>query len=231
MRLYRESLLSHVWWYSKWTSVSLGIVVGICHLVQAQDLINTPSPSRRLQPPLVIGGIFDLTNGPGGLWGRGELEGVTLALEDYNGRRPTSPAVLKVEDSGYDNTKSVSAFSKLAGVEHVAGIIGPTWEPFDAVMPLCERKKILCLSPSLGHAGFNAPSVRYSFSLWFDNREYARAHMARLQDKKYQKVAIVSAMTSYYELVHDEFQHMLGSRVVASERVSPSGSRLASIGA
>lgn len=197
------------------------LLIGILLSAQSQDRPAAPSPGKVSHAPIVIGGIFDLTNGPGGLWGRGEFEGVTLAVEDYNGRSPYSTAVLKVENSGYDNAKSVSAFSKLAGIEQVAGVIGPTWEPFDAVMPLCERKKILCLSPSLGHAGFNAPSTRYSFSLWFDNREYARAHMARLQEKKYAKVAIVSAMTSYYELVHDEFQNMLGSRVVASERVSP----------
>jgi branched-chain amino acid transport system substrate-binding protein len=189
-------------------------------VTKSRHELGSPSASEG-GGTIVLGGIFDLTNGPGGLWGRGEQDGATLAVEDFNAKSKGLQAAFTSEDSGYDNAKSVSAFTKLTSLNRVAGIIGPTWEPFDAVMPICERKKVLCLSPSLGHAGFNAPSVRYSFSLWFDNREYARAHMARLQDSKYAKVAIVSAMTSYYELVHDEFQNMLGSRVVASERVSP----------
>lgn len=74
-----------------------------------------------------------------------------MAIEEANreGGIHGVEIVLKIEDSRTDEVQAVTALSKLASVEGIQFIIGPTWEASaSAVVPQAREQEILLISPS-----------------------------------------------------------------------------------
>lgn len=106
------------------------------HLV-AQDELHVPA-------------LFGLT-GDSAQFGKGELDAVMLAQEEWNARGGINGRriVLDVEDTGTQQMKVVSAFKRLSEVEKAKYVLGPTWlDTFQAVLPLAEKAEVLLLTPS-----------------------------------------------------------------------------------
>src|SRR3989338_3856413 len=111
--------------------------------------INLNSLSSN-QEGIEIGGLFHLT-GAGAFWGEGEYNGATLAIEEINEAGGINGKSLKIiiEDGKTDFPETVNALKKLAQIDGVKIIIGPTW--FGQVAsPLAEELKVLVISPSAG---------------------------------------------------------------------------------
>ena len=110
--------------------------------------------------PIKIGGIFDLSSDAGAIWGNSEKDGFLLAIEDFKAAHPDTEIQYRLEDSAYSATASVSAFHKLTSIDGIRLIVGPTWEPFVAVMPLCQSRRVLCFAPSNFGPAFREPAAQ-----------------------------------------------------------------------
>lgn len=171
----------------------------------------------------VIGGIFDLSSGAGGSWGRAERNGVALAIEQHLQSGGAPSIKLVIEDSAYDNARAVRALQKLIEVDKARYIIGPTWEVFTAAIPICERTATVCIAPSSNNSAFDAP-LKYAFTLWFDERDYAKAHLQFLEQQRGKRAAVITGISPYYELLAETLIQGMRQPPVSVERL-PSDQR------
>jgi len=96
--------------------------------------------------PVRIGAIVSLT-GDAARNGLNWLEGAKLTLEDLN--KSGFPCQLIIEDDSTLPVKVANAFTKLATVDKVAGIIGGTWDFLaEAAYPFAERYKVPFITPT-----------------------------------------------------------------------------------
>ncbi len=184
-------------------------------------LVATAERIKAEDREILLGGIFDIS-GAGAAWGVSEKRGFELAISDRQKSNPGSRIRYIIEDSAYSNTKAVSAFQKLTSVDGVKFIVGPTWEPFEAVLPLCESRKIVCLSPSYSSHSFDQTTTKYSFSLWFDNDDYSKLIAEQINQIKDSSVALVSTISPYYDGLVDQLLTNLNLKPNTVERCNPS---------
>lgn len=163
-----------------------------------------------------IGGIFDLS-GAGKQWGVTERNAVLLAIEEFNANNFNFKVSLIIEDSGYSNRQSVTAFQRLTSVEGTRYIIGPTWETFVAIMPLCERNQIICISPSCNNGHFDNKN-KFAFTLWFDERQYSAVHLKRIEEERYERIAVFAGISPYYDSLVDTFLDGLPIKPISTHR-------------
>lgn len=159
-------------------------------------------PIAAFTQEIKLGGIFDLSSSSGKVWGDSEKKGFFLAIKDFEKAHPSFKVKALIEDSEYSNQKSVSAFHKLTSIDKVEQIIGPTWETFSALMPLCERSRKLCFAPSYNGSLFRAPKEKlvYSFSVFFEDAGYGEVLAEEVNRLGLKRVALVSANhTEYFE--------------------------------
>ena len=99
---------------------------------------------------LTIGAALALT-GSAAPFGVGELNGLTLATEEWNSRGGISNQrlVLKVEDTKASNAGTVTAVTKLISVDRFRYLLGPTWlDSYGGALPIAEKAGVLLLTPS-----------------------------------------------------------------------------------
>jgi branched-chain amino acid transport system substrate-binding protein len=168
-----------------------------------------------------MGGLFDLSSGPGMQWGTSERNGVELAVEQFGAAHPEVKVRLRVEDSGYSNQQAVSGLQKLSSVDGTKYFIGPTWEPFVAVIPVCEARRLICIAPSDNDKSLRASSRRYVFTLWFSDGDYGGAHAEFMNSSSYQRVALVASISPYFDALVEEFLARIAKRPLTVERVLP----------
>lgn len=184
----------------------------------ALGLIAHPALAQRT---LTIGGIFDLSSGAGALWGRTEKNALNLAIRDFEQQHPEYRVQLKIEDSAYSNTQSVSALQKLTSLHGIRYLVGPTWEPFIATIPICEAKHVICMAPSSNSAAFEAPGLSWVFTLWFDEREYSRVHAEELNRRGIKRYGVIAGISPYYDSLSDAFLQTVQGRPIFIERTPP----------
>ncbi len=178
-------------------------------------------PNRATSEPLKIGGMFDLSSKAGAQWGTSERDGFILAIEEFRKKHPDREVSYLIEDTAYSNARSISALHKLTSIDGVNLIVGPTWEVTSATMPICERKKIVCLTPSYNDAVFDDTSIHYTFSNWFDNREYSKVHADLINKSGYKKIAVVGTTSAYYDTLIDVLLTQTRVKPVFFERTHP----------
>ncbi len=168
-------------------------------------LIFTASACFAQAPKTIgIGAIFDLSGG-GVIWGKAEREAFLLAIKDFEAAHPDIKVHFKIEDSTFQNKQAVSAFQKLTAIDKFQYIIGPTWETYAVIMPLCESRKIVCLSPSYNGREFLSKDWNYNFTAWFDDKSYSEALAVEGNNRNFKKIGIFSAITPYYDLLVENF--------------------------
>ncbi len=151
---------------------------------------------------IAIGGAFHLT-GPASFWGEGEKNGALLAVDDINAHNGINGKQLEliVEDSKTDFKGTATAINKLAEVDHLKVIIGPTW--FGQVAsPIANEKKILIISPS---AGVVPQPSQYFFDLWTTERAEVIPEIDYMAKNGIQKVAIVYSLNDWSQSMRDNF--------------------------
>jgi ABC-type branched-subunit amino acid transport system substrate-binding protein len=169
---------------------------------------------------LRVGGIFDLSSGAGVVWGTAERNAFLLAIEDFEKAHSDLRVVATIEDSAYSNTKAVTALQKLISVDRHRYVVGPTWEVFHAAMPVCESRKIVCIAPSYNNEAFEDPKIRYSFTAWFDDRDYARVHSPRINSDGFKRIAVFSSISPYYDSMVDALLPLLTVQPLTVERMA-----------
>ena len=173
--------------------------------------------------PIRIGGIFDLSTAAGAVWGKTERDSFLLAIEDFKAAHPGVNVESPIEDSEYTNTKSITALQKLVSASHVPFVVGPTWEPFTAIVPICEKRKILCFAPSNHSAQFDDPArpLKFSFSAYFEETGYATAITDALKAEGKTKAAVFAAESDYYELLARTFEKYAPVPAITLQRFPP----------
>lgn len=167
---------------------------------------------------LRIGGIFDLTGG-GALWGKTERNAFLLACRDFEAKYPEAKVTPIVEDSMFSSRQTVTALHKLISIDKLTSIVGATWETTVPMMPICEAKKVVCISPSYHGKEYYSRSWSYTFTAWFDDREYARVLAKHMNESGIKRVAIFAALTPYYDSLVESFISDTTSTIVTNERM------------
>lgn len=130
----------------------------------------TESPPNGHAPIVRIGAALSLSGGVGGSWGVPELQGVELAIDEWNAQRSAAQPELHlvVEDTQSDNPGTVKAVKKLIEVDHVELLVGPTWaDSFQGALPLIESAKLPTITPSAGSKTMNPKgALRYAFTMF-----------------------------------------------------------------
>lgn len=164
------------------------------------EQVHAQAPSKTLR----VAGLFDLTGG-GMMWGKSEQEAFLLAVSDFEKENRGYKVDYKIEDSMFVNRQAVTAFHKFTAVDKIRFLVGPTWETFVAIMPLCEKKQVVCFSPSYHSREFYSRPWRYNFTAWFDDRQYAITLAEEMNRKSYKHIVVFAAITPYYDSLVNAF--------------------------
>ncbi len=165
-----------------------------------------------------IGGLFDLTGG-GAIWGKAESKAFQLACRDFERENPQLRVSCMIEDTMFSSKNTITALQKLSSIDNIRYVIGATWETTVAMMPICEAKRIICISPSYHGKEYYDRPWRYNFTAWFDDRGYSSALVSQMNERGYKKIAIFAAITPYYDSLVQHFTSNATGTIVATERV------------
>lgn len=188
--------------------LSLALWLMVCGNLVAQE------PPREIR----IAGLFDLTAG-GAIWGKSERNAFLMACEDFTRDHPTVKVIPLVEDTMFSSRQTVTALQKVSSVDKVPYVVGATWETTVAMMPLCEAKRILCVSPSYHGKEYYARPWRYNFTAWFDDRDYAGALVNQINERGYNKIAIFAAITPYYDSLVEHLTPRAKGSIATTQRM------------
>ena len=183
-------------------------------LTLCEDLVAQQGPPQELR----VAGLFDLTGG-GAIWGLSERNAFLLACRDFQNSHPNLTVSPIVEDTLFSSRQTVTALQKLSSVDKISFVVGATWETTVAMMPLCEAKKIICLSPSYHGKEYYARPWRYNFTAWFDDREYAGALVRQMNERGYKRIAIFAAITPYYDSLIEHLSPRYNGKIATTERM------------
>jgi len=167
---------------------------------------------------IAIGGLFDLTGG-GAIWGKSEKNAFLLACKDFELKNPDVKVKPIIEDSMFSSKHTVTALQKMTSVNKIKYVVGTTWETTVPMMPLCEAKHVVCISPSYHGKEYYSRPWRYNFSAWFDDRGYSRALADAINSREHTSVAMFAAITPYYDSLVDDFISRSKASLVAQERM------------
>ena len=165
-----------------------------------------------------IGGLFDLTGG-GAIWGKAESKAFQLACRDFERENPQLRVTCKIEDTMFSSKNTITALQKLSSIDNIRYVIGATWETTVPMMPICEAKRIICISPSYHGKEYYDRPWRYNFTAWFDDRGYSSALVSQMNERGYKKIAIFAAITPYYDSLVQHFTSKATGTIVTTERV------------
>jgi branched-chain amino acid transport system substrate-binding protein len=171
-----------------------------------------------------IGVILPLT-GELASFGKTVLNGVQLAVDDYNNEENNSPKVsLVIEDSKATPNVAVNAFNKLIDVDHVKIVIGDlTSGATLAMAPIAQKNKIILISPTASNPALSH-SGEYFFRVWpSDNYSGFVAANYSYKELEKRKAAIIYINNDYgYGLkeVFDSTFTTMGGSVLISEAYS-----------
>ncbi|MBX7138769.1 MAG: ABC transporter substrate-binding protein [Oligoflexia bacterium] len=182
------------------------------------------APINLLGEDISVGCMFGLT-GDSAAFGKGELDAVTLATEEWNAKGGINgkKITLEVEDTATTQAKIVSAYKKLTEVSGHKFIMGPTWlETYQAIIPLAEKKHVLLITPSAeGHAIKHAdPKSPWALSTYYSSEEEISRLLGALKQQGAKKIVGLYTEEPFFLLVRqmvEEQAKRLGLEVVYSD--------------
>lgn len=159
------------------------------------SLVAVLGCSVKKDKELNIGVIVPLTGGAAdfGMWAQ---NGINIAVEELH-EKPGPKIKVYFEDSRMNTTEGISAFNKLASVNHVSAVITSGSGVVLGIAPVAEVAKI----PQLNHAAVS-PTIRdagdYTFTLVNDaNIETDEMSKLIINQLGLKRMAVLYADTSY----------------------------------
>ena len=176
------------------------LIFSIVSIIIVSLLVFSFGCSKKEEKEIVIGHIAPLT-GDAAMWGRWEVEGINLAVEEINAKGGIGGRKIKIihEDDKADPKTAVSALQKLIAIDKVKVVIGATLSsPTLACAPVAEKNKVVLLSPSaqspkLSEAG------SYIFKLFASNSVEGK-YLAKLADQFHIRKAALLYLNNDYGL-------------------------------
>ena len=166
-------------------------------------LISTSHAEEK--EPITLGGLFSLT-GFGAVAGEGEMLAIRMAVEEINAAGGVLGRPLKVifEDNQSDFNETATAFKKLVSVDRIPIVFGPNWAEFaEIVAPVAQSKQVVMLS-STGYTKDLVHNGDYIFTLMPAHSYNIRPLAQAIVDGKHKKIAVLTSINSFYELITDE---------------------------
>lgn len=161
-----------------------------------------------------IGVLLPLT-GPVAEPGQKCLEGVKLAVSQFNALHPDQSVTAVIEDSKAEPAFGLSAVQKLLAVDKVPAIIGDLTSSVSlAVAPVTQKAHVILMSPGASHPEFTGLGS-HTFRIWvsdnYDGEVMAR-HLAN--DRKLTRGAVLYANNDYgaglARVFRERFEHSGG---------------------
>jgi len=147
-----------------------------------------------------IGAAFALS-GDAAEWGEMSLKGAQLAVDELNqkGGINNTSVRLVVEDTGSNAKRSMSAVSKLANVDKVEGIVGPSWlDIYHGPASIAESSDIVMITPDSGTEAMNdSQKLPNVYSTWYRIEPKVRL-LAKEIAKKHDTLFIITPNDSFY---------------------------------
>ncbi|MBR9705148.1 ABC transporter substrate-binding protein [Candidatus Pacearchaeota archaeon] len=172
-----------------------------------------------------IGGAFGLT-GVSSLSGESELNGVRLAISEYNERGGVlgKKVELVVEDCQSDNVKTLSCVNKLINFDNVDVILGPTWlDSYGGAAPLADKHDILMMTPSASLWSIKQEkNYKNIYSTWYSTKEEAKALVDHLSDSGQKRVVLFFETDPFWQDLVDKIEMEEGDlKIIKNFKVSP----------
>lgn len=154
---------------------------------------------------IAIGGLFGLT-GDSSQFGRGELDGATLAIEEWNARGGINgrQIILESEDTGTTQTKALLGFEKLTDRSGHKFLIGPTWlDTFQGTLLAAERKHVLLLTPSAEGRAFSHtnPKDPWGLTCFYSSETEVSALLTALRDEGVKSIIGTYTQEPFFQLM------------------------------
>jgi branched-chain amino acid transport system substrate-binding protein len=154
------------------------------------------------------------------------MKGALLAVEEANanGGINGQQIQLVIEDTQSDLSRTALAVRKLAQVDHVPVIIGPTWAEFAQVsIPVIEDEKIVMISASAGGSlkEFESP---YFFNTYPSERFEMRDLTAFMHAHAFDRVAVIYDLSPWSVALKEMFEAEAaqnGIQIVESFEIQP----------
>ena len=164
--------------------------------------------SATVEPTIKIGGLFALT-GSGASWGTDEMDAAKLAVKEANTEGGVNGALVEmvVEDSKTNPTQAATSFEKLASVDQVSVIIGPTWdESTGAIAPIADAKEIVLISPSTGGEVQEPDRHPFLFITAYPDAS-ATSRLEEFMDlREHRRISVIYNLNTWAQYVRDTFE-------------------------
>ena len=158
-------------------------------------------------------------------FGAAELNGTTLAIEDFNRTSDIDGKKVKliVDDTGSTNVQTLSAVRKLMSVNKAKIILGPTWlDSFQAAVSIADREKIVLFTPSAAVAVIKKSDSQYPliFSTWFNLELEVELLLKHVKTEQKKRIMLAFDQDPFFQAVRAIIQKRassLGLEIVSDE--------------
>jgi len=198
--VYIHYMMNQTTKYIIWLVVIVVVVWGFYNVLNKKEVSGEP---------IKIGGAFALT-GIASTWGEADRNGVTLAIEEINkaGGINGTPLELIVENTFGENTKTLTAVSKLVEIDKVIAIVGATWlDSYQSPVPFVEDKKLIMVTPSASITAIQNPrKYDFTFSTWYRSDQESEELASYLAKAGKNKVVFIGTVDPFWKDVIDHFK-------------------------
>jgi branched-chain amino acid transport system substrate-binding protein len=148
--------------------------------------------------PVMVG-----QTGASAVFGKNELAGYTLAVEEWNARGGVrgSPVTMSIEDTQTNQQNIVTAFHRL-GITKPPVIMGPTWlDGFQAIIPLARTKNILLVTPSAAIEAFERDNRGWPISFYYNSTREIAKLIEGINERGFKRVAVLYEQEPFAEFI------------------------------
>lgn len=136
-------------------------------------------------------------------FGRGESDGYTLAVEEWNAKRglDSKKIDLVVEDTQTKQSSLLSAYHRLSLLDPKV-ILGPTWlDASQSVIPVARRDKVLLVTPSAAVEAFSEENRDWPVSFYHNSSREVAVLVQGLKSLGLKKIAVIYEEEPFSELI------------------------------
>lgn len=134
-------------------------------------------------------------------WGEGEYRTIKMLVDEKNAQGGIDGALIElvVEDTRSDANGTTNAILKLATVDQVPVIIGPTWgDVFQGGFPIAQSNTVVLVTPSTAlESVLNRAELPYLFSTWWPQSAEVEAFRQYAVAQSIKRVAIINDQGSF----------------------------------
>lgn len=198
------------------------IIIGIIILVIIIVSITTVTKNNKtLQAKSITLGLMLPLTGDYAAAGQNMQKGMNVAIDQYRKEHPDTIIEVVVEDDGYDASKGVSAYRKLADLDKVDVILMLSTPVIDAIHEDAVKKGIPIIQLGVQTVGVADDNIIQFSPAAEAPIGYFADYLDKTTDFNSKKVAVIydnsSAQVSFFNVFKDNYKHEFTPFVVNSK--------------